>query len=50
MNYKNLNFGLSYVTDLCEDQTVTQVCFLLLLGSGGGQNGGVLAETLCEAM
>lgn len=36
---------MSYIMDLCENETVMQVCFLLLLEFGGSQNGDVLAKT-----
>lgn len=41
---------MSYIMDLCENETVMQVCFLLLLESGGSQNGGVLAKTWHDAI
>lgn len=36
---------MSYIMNLCENETVMQVCFLLLLEFGDSQNGGALAKT-----
>lgn len=43
-----LNFDMYYVKHLSENETFTQVSFLLVLGFGGSQKGVVLAKTLCD--
>lgn len=45
-----LSFNMSCAKYLCDNETVTQVCFLLLLEFGCSQNGGVLAKTVCDPM
>lgn len=41
-----LTFKMYHFNSLCEDGTVFQVCFLVLLGLKSSQNGGILAKTL----